>query len=197
MRISRKQSFTLIEIVVCIVLASFLLTGLFNVLRQALQKNVAVKNVKQKVLQLELFQQRVKNIMGNLGDMTRLAVDTHPEASGPVLTASYKNPADPDLEMCGQLRTMLYLNGKNELCLASWNSTGKGRMEVLLDHVASFKCKIYDPRKKEWGQGGAVTPARRRESFPMIAIDLEWDGKEIPFVFFPQNNIEPVYYNPP
>lgn len=178
----RKRSLTLIEIVICMVLVGFLLTGLFNSLRQGLKKNVEMKGMKQKVLQLELFHQRVKNLFANLGDVPRVYFEKHPDAVGNALMTIYKNPADPEPEMCGNLKAMLFLNKNHEICLASWSETGKGRIEVLLDKVENFNCRLFDQRKKEWGE--QLSGLRKRETPPMITLELLWDGHEIPFAFF-------------
>jgi type II secretory pathway component PulJ len=187
----KKRSFTLLEIAIAIMILGWLLTGLFNCIFQSLKKNVDARELKQKVVQLELFQQRLRNLFTQFDAEGGLSSEQHPEAISVVLYAAYQQKADPDFEMCGMLQGMLFLNKKKELCLASWSATEKGRIEILLDRVDSFACKFFDPKKKDW----VLSWSKKREEDPvMIQIDLKWEGDEIRFVFFlPQPNEQITY----
>jgi type II secretory pathway component PulJ len=184
----KKYSLTLLEIVVAITLLGFLLTGLFNCFRQGIKKNIAAKELKQKVLELELFQQRLKNLFD---EETGLSLQEHPEASGLALIVNYNQPVDPEFEMCGILEGMLFLNKNKELCLASWSEKGKGRIEILLDKVDAFKCGFFDSKKREW----IDTWSSKEEKKPvMVSIDLVWNGNKVPFVFFLVDSSEQISY---
>lgn len=187
----RKRSLTLLEVIVAITLLGFLLTGLFNCFHQAIKKNITARELKQTVLQLELFQQRLKNLFSHLDGEAGISLDKHPDAHGPALIVSYKQPVDPEFEMCGTLQGMIFLNKNKELCLTSWSETGKARNEILLDKIDLFKCRLFDPKHAEW----AATWSTKNEEDPvMIAIDLKWGGKEMPFVFFfPDSNHKITY----
>src|SRR5579871_2796 len=173
----KKHSLTLLEVIIAIALLGFLLTGLFRSLHQGLKKNIEAKALKQKVLQLELFQQRLKNLFSHLDGKSGLLLQKHPDAKGQALFVSYCQDVDPDFEMCGTLQGMLFLNKQKELCLVSWSEKEKGRLEVLLDKVDAFRCQLFDPKKGEWSEKNQENPV-------MISIDFKWEGKEIPFVFF-------------
>jgi type II secretory pathway pseudopilin PulG len=190
----KRRSLTLLEIIIAITLFGFLLTGLFNCFREGIKKNITAKVLKQKVLQLELFQQRLKNLFAELDKETGLSLKEHPEASGLALLAAYKQTADSDFEMCGVLQSMLFLNKNKELCLACWSEKGKGRIEILLDKVDSFTCRLFDPTERAWAENW---PSKKEEKPVMIAIDLKWDGKKMPFVFFLANSSEQISYPGP
>ncbi len=182
----KKRSLTLLEVVIAIALLGFLLTGLFRSLHQGLKKNIEAKELKQKVLQLELFQQRLKNLFSHLDGETGFLLQKHPDAKGQALIISYHQDVDPDFEMCGTLQGMLFLNKQNQLCLVSWSENEKARLEVLLDKVEGFTCQLFDPKKGEWSQKNQETPV-------MLSIDFKWEGKEMPFVFFLPES-EPITY---
>jgi type II secretory pathway pseudopilin PulG len=187
----KKRSLTLLEVVIAIALLGLLLTGLFNSFRQGLKKNITARELKQKVLQLELFQQRLKTLFSSLDEEVGVALENHPDASGLALIVSYKQLIDPEFDMCGTLRGMLFLNQQKELCLACWSEQGKGRIEILLDKIDTFKCRFFDPKKGQWFGSWSK---KNKEGPVMIAIDLKWDGKEMPFVFFlPEGNKQITY----
>ena len=187
--VMKKRTLTLLEIVIAMVLMGILLTGLFNVFRQGLKKNIAAKEMKQKVLQLELFQQKMKNLFAS---ESSVYLEKHPEASGLALITSFEEKADPESSMCGTLDGMVYLNDKKQLCFASWSEKGNGRVEVLLDKVDRFQCQLFDAKKGEWMESWP----RKKEEIPvMLSLKLEWDKKEIPFVFFLSDPSERITYS--
>jgi len=187
----KKRSLTLLEIVIAITLLGILLTGLFNFFLQGLKKSITAKELKQKVLQLELFQQRLKNLFSNLDEEAGFLLEKHPDATGLALMVSYKQSVDPEFEMCGPLQGMIFLNKNKELCLASWSESGKARIEILLDKIDTFKCRLFDSEKGEWAEKWTM---KNEEDPVMVAIDLKWDGKETPFVFFLPES-EPITYS--
>lgn len=187
----KKRALTLLEIVMAMALLSFMLTALFNCFYQAAKKNIAAKDSKQKILYLELFQQKIKNLFSRLDGENPLWLDKHPDASGLALCSIYNQKVDADPDMRGILQGMLFLNKNKELCLASWGENRKGRIEVLLDNVSSFQCQLFDPKKAVWKGSWS----KKEEKKPTMAkIDLNWRGKEIPFVFFLYEADEKIVY---
>ncbi len=184
----KKHSLTLLEVVIAIVLLGILLTGLFSSFRQGVVKNISARELKQKVLQLELFQQRMKILFSQENG---LWIEKHPQATGMALFTDFEQKADPDFDMCGDLEGMLFLNAKKELCFVIWSENGTERMETLLDGVSSFKCRLFDPKEGEWN---TTWPQKKQGSPAMVAIDLTWHGKEIPFVFFLKSSNEKIMY---
>jgi type II secretory pathway pseudopilin PulG len=189
--VKKKHSLTLLEVIIAITLLGLLLTGLFNCFHQGLKKNISAKELKQKVLQLELFQQRLKNLFSNLDGEAGLSLEKHPDAYGLALIVFYKQSIDPEFDMCGTLQGMVFVNKNKELCLTSWSEKGKARNEILLDKIDTFTCRLFDPKKAEW----AETWSTKNEEDPvMIAIDLKWEGKEMPFVFFLSESNQKITY---
>ena len=135
----RKHSLTLLEVVIAITLLGVLLAGLFSCFHQGLKSSIASKELKQKILQLELFQQRLKNLFSHLDDTMGISLEKHPDAQGLALIVPYKQAIDPEFDMCGTLQGMIFLNKNKQLCLTSWSEKGKARNEILLDKITLFK----------------------------------------------------------
>lgn len=173
---------------IAILLLGALLSGLFNVFYQNLKKNISARELKQKVLQLELFEQRMKTL---LAKEESIWIDKHPQAEGLTLLFHFDENADPDFAMCGPMQGMLFLNAKKELCLARWSQEGKDRAETLLDNVDQFKCSLFDTKKKAWISGPIKEGAGNTV---MARIDLSWNKREFPFVFFLNSVDEMITY---
>lgn len=184
----KKRSLTLLEVVIAIFLLGILLSGLFNTFRQGMKSNAQAKEIKQKILHLELFQQKLKNLFTYEEGVW---IERHPETTGPALLTTFTQKADPDVEMCGKLQGMLYLTSKKELCLVVWSPKGKARVETLLDQVDAFTCQLFDSKKAEWS---AAWPKKREGVPSMLSIDLTWKGDKIPFVFFLKDAQEKITY---
>ncbi len=189
--VKKKRSLTLLEVVIAIALLGLLLTGLFNCFYQGLKKNITAKELKQKILHLELFQQRLKNLFSHLDGEAGLSLKKHPDAYGLALIFSYQQRIDPEFDMCGTLEGMIFLNKNKELCMTSWSEKGKARSEVLLDKIDLFKCRLFDPKTAEWAE---TWSAKNEEDPVMIAIDLKWEGKEMPFIFFLPKSDQKITY---
>lgn len=186
--ISKKHALTLLEVVIAMVLLGGLLTGLFHVFRQSLQKNIAARELKQNVLQLELFQQKIKTLLSYENGVW---ISTHSQASGPCLFFDFHQDVDPDFEMCGEMQAMLFLNAKKELGLTIWSEKDKSRTEILIDGIDAFTCRLFDAKKKEWKsnskQKGGEIPV-------MVEITLHWNKEKMPFVFFLKTAEEKITY---
>ncbi len=184
----KKRALTLLEIVMVMFLLGILLTGLFNVFRQGLKKNIDAKMLKQNILQLELFHQRMRVL---LSKHEKVWLEKHPDASSLALYVEFNQTADPDLNMCGDILGMIYVNHKKELCFASWGKNAKARIETLLDHVSALECRLFDAKKETWN---TAWPSEKKELPVMAAMDLTWNGKKVPFVFFLSQSDEKIIY---
>lgn len=160
------------------VLLGFLLTGLFNVFRQGLKNSISAKELKQKVLQLELFQQRMKILFTHKNDVW---LEQHPDAIGNGLCTTFEQKVDPEFDMCGNMQGMLYRNDKKQLCFVSWSEKGKARVEILLDNVEQTNFSLFDTKKAEWMESWS----KDKKGTPnMVSVKLQWGKNPISFVFF-------------
>lgn len=187
----KKRPLTLLEVMFATVLLGFVLTGLFQAFRQGLEKNIAARKLKQKVLQIELFQQKMRNLFASEEGVW---IEKHPDSSSPALFIDHEVLVDPDFTLCGKLQGMLFLNTQKELCFVSWSDTGSSRIETLLDQVEEFKCRLFDVKTASWE---CTWPQKKGEEPAMVCIDLKLGEKEIPFVFFLKKGNEPLIYTGP
>ncbi len=185
----RKRTLTLLEVVISIVILGALLTGLFHTFRQGLKKGIEAKELKQKVFQLELFQQKMKTLLSSENGVW---IDKHKGAEGPALFFAFEQRADPDFEMYGELLGILFLNGKKELCLQTGIEGGKMTTDVILERIDEFICTLFDPKTKQWTQN---YPKEKEENPVMVSINLKCKTQETPFVFFLQSPTEQITYS--
>jgi type II secretory pathway pseudopilin PulG len=184
----KKRALTLLEVAIAIVLLGFLLTGLFHTFRQSLKKNISARELKQKVFQLELFQQKMKTLLSR---ESGIKIGEHPQAPGLSLFFNYSEKTDPDFEMCGEMQAMLFLSDQKELCLATWSAAGKCRTEVLLDHVDTFTPSLFDPKKGEWK---STLKEKAAEKPVMASVELVWNKAKLKFAFFLKTGDEKITY---
>ena len=118
-------------------------------------------------------------------------IEKHTDAVGGAIFLIYEIKADPNVKMCGSCQGMLYVNHHKELCLATWSTKGEARVEMLLDRVDAFKCRLFDPKKGEWAESW---PVKKEEVPQMLSLVIQWGGKEIPFVFFLNHLDERIIY---
>ncbi len=184
-----KRSLTILEIAIAMVLMGILLTGLFSIFHQGFKKSIALKEIKYKLLEQELFRLRLKQLFHS---QEKLWLQDHSDARGLGLCASLERTFDADFGNAGSLLTMLYLNEKKQVCLATWTQKGQTRVEVLLDQVDTFECKLFDSKKKEWTDAWSF----KMEDKPiMVTITLIRNHKEIPFYFFLSDSEEEIIYS--
>jgi hypothetical protein len=185
----RKRALTLLEVVISIVLLGALLTGLFNSFRQGSRKAIQAKELKQKVFQLELFQQKMKTL---LSCENGVWIDKHKGAAGMALCFGFEQRADPDFKMYGDLQGALFLNGNKELCLLTGVEGDKMITDVLLDGIDHFICALFDPKTKQWTQN---YPKEKTESPIMVSIELKCKTQETLLVFFLHSHTEQITYS--
>jgi type II secretory pathway pseudopilin PulG len=184
----KKRSLTLLEVVIAMLLLGALLSGLFYTLRHGMQRNTEAKELKQKVLQLELFQHRMKHL---LAQQKGVWIEQHPDVTGPALFVLFTQKVDPDVDFCGDLQGMLYINKKKELCFVTWSLQGKARVETLLEKVDGADYRLFDPKNGEWH---SQWPQKKGDTPSMTAVDLQWDKAKIPCVFFLKSSQEAISY---
>jgi type II secretory pathway pseudopilin PulG len=184
----KKRSLTLLEVMIALFLLSALLSGLFFTFRHGAQRGSVAKELKQKVLQLELFQHKMKHL---LAQEEGVWIERHPDVAAPALFILFTQKADPDADLCTELQGMLYLNAKKELCFVVWSPQGKGRVETLLSEVDSFSCSLFDPKKGEWH---SQWPQKKEGAPSMANLQLKWNGTDIPFVFFLKSSRDKITY---
>ena len=184
-----KLSLTLLEVILAITLLTALLAGVFNLFRQGVQKNVSARELKQQVLQWELFQQKMRTLLATSSEGAW--IDKHPDSALPALFIVYQHAADPDVAMRGEVMGMLYLNRAKELCLSSWSAQGATRVETLLENIDTWTCQLFDAKQGAWN---VAWPQAKKEPPAMVNITLTQNANATAFAFFLRSSDEKILY---
>jgi hypothetical protein len=182
----KKRSLFLFEMLIATVLIGMLLTGLFHMFYQGFHGQIKVRHVKEEHLRLELFEHRVKHLFTHA---RKLCSGSHPQAMGEALLMEclFPKPNQPR-ESC-LLTAMLFVNYSKQLCLALWPEGGDMRSEVLLTSVTKAPMRFFSDKK--WHSSWSS----KQDKHPrMVALDIIWEGKEMPFVFFCGDPAEIIDY---
>jgi competence protein ComGC len=184
----KKRTFTLLEIVVATCLLAILLSGLFTTFHHILKTHFEVKDKKQKAFQLELFQQRMKNLFSC---QKKVWIENHPDLNQSALHLIYEEKLDHDLARTGSQEGIFYLQDK-KLYFVSWTEEGLPRIEVLLDQVDDLTCQLFDRKKREWV---SAWPKQVEDNPIMILLDIKWDmNPHLQVVFFLKDPEEQITY---
>ena len=151
-----KQAFTLLEISIAMVLTGILLSTLWKtyfhwtLVQQQIQK--ASEHL-HRTLYAEL---RLQHVMKQFDtpppkdQKTFLFTPQELMQDLPTLCLCYVNEIDPEMTFNGLVRSLLYVNEKRQLCLATWNAEQEARVEVLLDAISSLEFSFFDPQLHLW-----------------------------------------------
>ncbi|MBI3236705.1 MAG: prepilin-type N-terminal cleavage/methylation domain-containing protein [Chlamydiales bacterium] len=191
----RLRSFTLLEVMIALSLASILLSGLMVSYYQISKKRVLAEGVKKNQLSVELMLQRLKHLFIGIESAEKpyLQTDVHPDGIGNSLFFEFDQGVDREAVFCRTLKGMLYRNLRGQICLVSWPSEEEGRVEVLLEGVDLFEFSFFDEQKKvlntEW---------EKKDPLPVF-MKLSWKfcsekkGKEEMVFFFSKRG--PILYD--
>ncbi len=150
----KKNNLTLLEVLIALVLAGLILSGVLTFYFQISKKQIEIKELKKTVMPIELMRQRLSHLFAQAhieqGDTPRFFYTlSHPDATSPALFFSYDYGIDPDSHFCGKLKGMLYHNAQDQLCLVTWGEKGS-RQEVFLEQVEEISFNFFDVKKKQW-----------------------------------------------
>lgn len=204
----KKSSLTLLEVMIALFLAGILLSTVMMGYKKITSAQVKIEKAKAEVLSHQLIEQRLLNIFNHLHvetvvkgkkkTVTCLYTQTLADCKGVALICEYDNGVDPDPEFCHQIKSELYLNQKNELCLNSYSKSGKVRKEVLKNNLSDLRFEFLDLEGKE---STSHTWDFNRSELPpvvMLALTVKKGTPPVEFAFFiPQGEGEIIYEKGP
>ncbi len=164
MKIKKRQSLTLLEVMIALSLAAVILSSLMTFYHQVSKKRIAAQELKRTILPIELMRQRLIHLFAGAAaaEMPSFKTGNHPSAVGEVLLFSYDNGVDLNPLFCGDVKGMLYVNPRHQLCLVSWAPNGEARQEIFLENVGQFSFSFFDAEdarwKHEWKKGPPFPP---------------------------------------
>ncbi len=194
LRVSKRRSLTLLEVMISLSLAAILLAALTTSYYQASKKRAVAQLLKKNSLSTELLRQKLIHLFAQAaaGKSPQFQTASHPQAVGPALYLTFHHEIDINPAFCGDISGILYQSPTNQLCLASWASNGDARVDVLLEQIKSCCFSFFDPNKKVWRPSW-----EKKGEFPPF-FKLSWwtleqpnEAQECAF-FFPQT--VPIQY---
>ena len=159
-----------------------------------MRNNITAHELKQKVLQLELVDQRIRYLFGRLNDLNNGSVfwlQEHSESKGQALVINYHQEIDHDLQFLGNVQGMVYLDTKGNFSISSEGQKERKRVEILLDRVSALRWDFFDEEKGEWI---SQWPKKRAGIPAMVRLHLTVEKEEIPFLFFMEDPMEPILF---
>lgn len=194
----KKHFLTLLEICIAIVLLGILLSSLWGMYRRWMVTYQTQQKKQMYIHKVLFLKQRLEQIAAFMTELSseeekeKNVLFTPKEKSEGFSTVcfSYLAAPDSDPSFNGRVWSLLYLDPHKRLCLATWGSDSKTRVDVLLDSVSSLSFSYFDPQTNLW-----------REDWPgdlehlPIWMRLSTNGEEsIDLLFRLQHSLEPILY---
>lgn len=198
MKLLKKHSFTLLEVMIALSLAAIFFSALMTCYYNAAKQKQWIQKLKQRTLPIELIRQKLMHLFSKTAgySLPVFYSGTHADAKGICLLFSYFEEVDPDPSLCGERMNMLYLSQENELCLVTWGPSGHGRKEVLLPKVRTLSFSFFNPDSRDW-QPLWETKEKFPPSFEITLEMLDPSIPRRPFAFFfPQTESKITYTTP-
>lgn len=190
----KKYSFTLLEVVIAVALLGVMLSALFSCFQQTIKKNIVAREVKQRVLQTELLDQRLKNIFSRLdtGRGAAIWLDEHSGAKNQALFVAFAQQTDRDPLFLGPLQGVVYADGKGHLVVETEGKKESKRSEVLMEQIAALRFELFDAEQGKWS---TQWPKKKAKTPAMIKLTLERRAKETTsLVYFLSAPGEPITF---
>mgnify|MGYP003488957499 CR=1 FL=1 len=185
----KKYSITLLEVLIGLVLAGIILSFLFSLLRQTLEKKQEISQLKQTIFSREMMRLRMNQIINSLTkNESGIYVDSYEDR--PSLFFYYENK-DKDVNFCGMIHSMLYVNEHKQLVLNTFSKQDNKRDEVLLENIHAFTFELFDQTKATWESEWLKTKTQLPE---MVRLHLKIDQDAYDLVLFVTEPKNPIIY---
>ena len=157
MNISKKP-FTLLETLIALSLLTLILTAMFTFFRQISTISALSDLKEQEAFNANLLDSRLQYFFSNLTNENSTAKDFFfyvdqsktADSTSRSLVFTFNNGAKLDPNFAGDILARLFVNNKQELCLATWpiyaeSPATDGHFEVLKTGVSDINFKLYSP----------------------------------------------------
>ncbi|MGL5263557.1 MAG: type II secretion system protein [Candidatus Rhabdochlamydia sp.] len=189
MPIKKKHAITLLEVLVCLILAGIVLSFLFSLLRQTLEKKQEIAQLKQRTLPREMMRLKINQIISFLAKEDS-SIWTDQYENCPALFFCYENK-DKDPHFCGTIRSVLYVNNHKQLILSTFSKQDSKRDELLLENISIFTFELFDQTKVIWQ---SEWPSKKKQLPEMLCLHLKIDQDIYDVLFFVVNPENPIAY---
>jgi|GEM_PF-1958099 len=151
----KKYSLTLIELLVAIFLTGILLTLLWQTYHVYVKQASLLRQKQQDVYKVLFVKQRIDKLFAQgirCQSKTSLFTPKQRDGDSCSFCLLYEGGPDPDPSFNGPLRSLLYVDDRKRLCLATWSFDRKSTVEVLQEDILSFSLSYFHKDHKVWQQ---------------------------------------------
>ncbi len=186
----KKHSITLLEVLIGLILMGIIVSFLFSLLRQTLEKKQEMAQLKQMIFPREMMRLKMNQIINSLAkNESGIYIDSYDDH--PSLTFCYENK-DKEVNFCGMIHSMLYVNDHKQLVLSTFSKQDSKRDEILLENVHAFTFELFDQTKAIWESAWLKTKAQLPE---MVRLHLKIDQDIYDLVLFVTEPKNPITYS--
>jgi type II secretory pathway component PulJ len=196
-----KSYFTLLEVSIAIFLTGILLSSLWGFYHQSYKAQKAMQKELYKTHKELFLHQRLETLFAQIASPEELSSLFTPENSSsfssPCLGFSYEHRIDPDPLFNGNARSLLYVDDKKRLNLATWPKNQEHcRIEILCTKVQELKISFFNQQTNNW------QAAWEEEAFPLplwVKIALKKTGETSfeEYIFRSCYPVDPIIYFEP
>ena len=185
----KKHSLTLLEVLIGLVLMGIIVSFLFSLLRQTLEKKQEITQLKQKIFPCEMMRLKMNQIVSSLSK-NESSIYTDSYEDHPALFFCYENK-DKEVNFCGKIHSMLYVKKNQQLVLSTFSKQDSKRNELLLDNIHAFTFDLFDQTKAIWESKWPKTQAQLPE---MVRLHLKIAQDSYDLVLFVTDQKNPITY---
>lgn len=185
----KKHSITLLEVLIGLVLMGIIVSFLFSLLRQTLEKKQEMAQLKQMIFPREMMRLKMNQIINSLAKKES-GIYTDSYEDHPALFFCHENK-DKEINFCGVIHSMLYVNEHKQLVLTTFSKQDSKRDEILLENIHAFTFELFDQTKAIWESKWPKTKAQLPE---MVRLHLKIDQDPYDLVLFVTEPKNPIIY---
>jgi type II secretory pathway component PulJ len=178
-RIQRRLSITLLEVLIAIALVSILTSVCLGYYRQIHLLNHELENLRKESFLEKTLQYRLSKIIPAItlskdDPYFYLSVDSNQYMESNSLVFVYDRGVDIQPQFSNEVLARLYLNSKKQVCISYWPRPSKWKYdeppmitEILKDGVEALSFSFYEPKQwlNEWDQEKEKLPAMLKITF--------------------------------
>ncbi len=185
-----KQALTLLEVNIAIFITGILLSALWGMYHNWYKSYEKAQKMQSNIHRTLFIKHRLEQVFSLVAKSSKNNFAFSPSADN-TLCISYEGGADPDPCFNKTLRSLLYKDEANRLCLATWASDVQSRVEVLLDKVSLLEFSFFDTQIGAWQ---SFWPESLDHLPLWVKIHIKREKEQDTLIFRMQNPAEPILY---
>lgn len=185
-----KQALTLLEVNIAIFITGILLSALWGMYHNWYKSYEKAQKMQSNIHRTLFLKHRLEQFFSLLAKSSKDNFVFTLEKEN-ALCVSYEGGADPESFFNKTLRSLLYRNEANKLCLTTWASEEQSRTEVLLDKVSLLEFSFFNIQTGSW----QINWPEDLDHMPLwVKIHIKREKEEETLIFRMQYPAEPILY---